>query len=94
MEGLHKYQQLVEETRQRILAGTFKADALQKLDLIIQVENKVAGREDILSISIRNAIQGNEPGVLQMIRDLAHDNFKLIADILGYSLTHKILRYE
>jgi len=94
MADVHKYEESIKQVREQMLTGGFKADALQKLGLIMEVEAKLAGRTEFASICLKNAIQNNQPGVLETIRDMAKDNYNSVANILGEKLTNKILNHE
>lgn len=66
---------------------------LPALNLISQVELKLAGQSSILAISIKMAIHKQKPAIaiLTMIRDQATDNYNAMADLLGCKLTTEIL---
>ena len=78
---------------QKIADGTFKADALMNMDILYRIEGKLAGKEDILSLAIKNSIHNNTPAkvIIRNIAEMAMDNFNMTADLLGISLTNKIL---
>lgn len=72
----------------------FKFPYLQHMRLIIDVEFKLAGHEEIWCLAVKQAIRSNVPAVkvLQTIKDMATDNYNAVADVLGISLTNKILK--
>ena len=72
----------------------FKFPYLQHMRLIIDVEFKIAGNESIWCLAVKQAIRSGKPAsqVLSSIKDMATDNYNAIADVLGVSLTDKILK--
>lgn len=69
-------------------------DCLQLMDLVIKVQAKVTGEEGICWISVRNAIDSGRPArqIINTLKDMATDNYNVVADVLGVSLTDKILK--
>jgi len=67
---------------------------MQHMRLIIDVEFKIGGNESIWCIAVMNAIRSGKPAseILSSIKDMATDNFNAVADVLGISLTDKILK--
>ena len=39
--------------------GSFKADALQAMDIMYRVEQEIAGNENLIALSIKTAIENN-----------------------------------
>ncbi len=72
----------------------FKFPYLQHMRLIIDVEFKIAGNESIWCLAVKQAIRSGKPAsqVLSSIKDMATDNYNAIADVLGVSLTDKIMK--
>lgn len=72
----------------------FKFPYLQHMRLIIDVEFKIGGNESIWCIAVMNAIRSGKPAsdILNTIKDMATDNYNAVADVLGISLTNKILK--
>ena len=71
---------------------TVKFNALQAMDLIIRIEQAVAGNEGLIAIAIKTAIRNGTPAIeiINMVKDMANDNETIIQDLLGVSLTHRI----
>lgn len=76
------------------IAGPF--DYLQMMDIITRVEIKIAGSEAIWCLAVKQAIRSGKPAreVINTIKDMACDNYNAIADVLGCSLTDKIINHE
>lgn len=72
----------------------FKFDCLQIMRLVEDIEFKLAGRESIWCIAVKQAIK-TKPArlVLQTVKDMATDNYNAVADVLGVKLTDKILTH-
>ena len=69
-------------------------DCLQLMRLVHEVEMKLAGQESIWCLAVKGAIRGNKPArqIINTIKDMATDNYNAVADVLGKSLTDKILK--
>lgn len=69
-------------------------DCLQLLDLVLKVQAKVTGEEGICWVALYNAIHAGRPAtqIINTIKDMATDNYNAVADVLGKSLTDKILK--
>ena len=67
---------------------------MQHMRLIIDTEFKLAGHEEIWCVAVKHAIRSGKPAseILSSIKDMATDNFNAVADVLGISLTDKILK--
>lgn len=67
---------------------------MQHMRLIIDIEFKLAGEEAIWCIAVKQAIRSGKPAseILSSIKDMATDNYNAVADVLGVSLTNKILK--
>lgn len=72
----------------------FKFPYMQHMRLIIDVEFKIGGNESIWCIAVMNAIRSGKPArqIIESIKDMATDNYNAVADVLGCSLTDKILK--
>ena len=72
----------------------FKFPYLQHMRLIIDIEFKIGGNESIWCIAVMQAIRSGKPAseILSSIKDMATDNYNAVADVLGVSLTDKILK--
>ena len=72
----------------------FKFPYLQHMRLIIDVEFKIGGNESIWCLAVKQAIRSGKPAsdILNTIKDMATDNYNAVADVLGVSLTDKILK--
>lgn len=68
-------------------------DCLQLMRLVHEVEMKILGNEAIWCIAVMNAIRDNKPArlILDSIKDMATDNYNVVADVLGCKLTDRIL---
>ena len=68
-------------------------DCLQLMRLTHEVEMKILGNEAIWCIAVMGAIRSNKPArlILDSIKDMATDNYNVVADVLGCGLTDKIL---
>ena len=68
-------------------------DCLQLMDLVLKVQAKVTGEEGICWIAVRNAIDSGRPArqIINTLKDMATDNYNVVADVLGKLLTDKIL---
>ena len=66
---------------------------LQQLDIIIRIDQALAGVEkNILALSLKAAIKNQQPArtIISNIQDMIEDNSDLIADLLGVELTNRI----
>ena len=72
----------------------FKFPYLQHMRLIIDIEFKIGGNESIWCIAVMQAIRSGRTAseILNTIKDMATDNYNAVADVLGVSLTNKILK--
>lgn len=66
---------------------------LQQMAAIIEVEQAIAGKQDIISLGIKQNLHQQIPSawILKELREMATDNYNAVADLLGISLTNKIL---
>lgn len=66
---------------------------LQTMKLLIDVEFKLAGNESFAAVAIKQAIRQQKPAkvIINTVRDMAQDNKTAVADMIGISLTNKIL---
>ena len=73
-----------------------KFNHLQIMDLLLRVEAALAGRENLIKISIMQAIRDQVPAkeILRTIQDMTADNYNMVADLLGNTLTTKIKNFE
>lgn len=72
----------------------FRFDCLQLMRLVSDIEFKIGGNESIWCIAVMNAIRSGKPArqIIESIKDMATDNYNAVADVLGVSLTNKILK--
>lgn len=68
-------------------------DCLQLMRLTHEVEMKILGNEAIWCIAVMNAIRDNRAArlIINSIKDMATDNYNVVADVLGCRLTDRIL---
>ncbi len=69
-------------------------DSLLIMDLVYQVNLKVASEPKIWCVGIKQAINQNNASckeIIHTIKDMATDNYNAVADVLGIKLTNKIL---
>ena len=73
-----------------------KFNHLQIMDLLLSIEMKLAGQENLIKISIIQAIRDQVPAkeILRTIQDMIVDNYNAVADLLGNKLTIKIKNFE
>ena len=73
-----------------------KFNHLQIMDLLLSIEMKLAGQENLIKISIMQAIRDQVPAkeILRTIQDMIVDNYNAVADLLGNKLTIKIKNFE
>lgn len=73
---------------------TIPFDYLQTMKLLIDVEFALAGNESFAAVAIKQAIRDKKPAtvILTTLKDMATDNFDAVADMLGNSLTRKVLQ--
>lgn len=66
---------------------------LQAMKLLIDVEFALAGNESFAALAIKQAIRDDKPGrvIIDTIKDMSTDNYNSVADMIGLSLTNKIL---
>ena len=71
------------------------AGALQCMRIIQDVELKLAGNDNMIAYSIKNAIRTGTPyaNILTTIQEQAQDNYNAIADMIGIKLTDEILNF-
>jgi len=68
---------------------------LQQMDIILKIEASLAGKENSLALCFKQSIK-DEPAkqTIAMVKDMAGDNFNMVADILGIKLTETIKNFE
>ena len=68
-------------------------DCLQLMDLVIKVDGRISGDEGICWLAVKNAIRTQRPArqIINTLKDMATDNYNVVADVLGKLLTDKIL---
>ncbi len=68
-------------------------DMLRNMDLILQVEKQIAGKEGIIPTGIKFGLKKQVPAakILREIKEMAQDNYAAVAYLLSNSLTDKIL---
>jgi ABC-type uncharacterized transport system substrate-binding protein len=71
-------------------------DCLQLMDIIIQIEKALAGEGNMVTFSLKKAINDKRPAklIIQTIKDMIRDNENGMAFILGNTLTQKIKKIE
>jgi len=69
-------------------------DCLQLMRLVHEVEMKIAGNESIWCLAVKNAIRSGKPArmIVGTVKDMATDNYGAVADVLGVTLTDKIIQ--
>ena len=65
----------------------------QTMKLMLEVEEKIAGKEDTISLGIKSCIYQKLPAakILNEIKEMAEDNYAAIGFLLSNKLTDKIL---
>lgn len=68
-------------------------NSTKQLQLLIGICTRLNGRNDLFSLSIRQAIRDNRPTrlILETVKSAIEDNRIMIESILGHQLTEKIL---
>ena len=70
--------------------------ALRAMRLVNDCEFKILGKENGICNAIRTGVAMKFPymDIIKMIKDMATDNYNMVADLLGNTLTTKIKNFE
>lgn len=77
-----------------IATSKINFDCLQTMDLLYQIEKGTAGNKSIWCTSVKVAISQHTASgkdIISIVKELAHNNYNMVADVLGVRLTDKIL---
>ncbi len=64
------------------------------MDLLYQIEKGTSGNKSIWCTSVKVAISQHTASgkdIISIVKELAHNNYNMVADVLGVRLTDKIL---
>lgn len=66
------------------------------MDLIIRLEQALAGEGNMVTFCLKQAIQTKQPAnlILQTVKDMIRDNESAMGYIIGQSLTDKIKNFD
>lgn len=84
----------VPEMFYKKLTSPVNFDCLTNMKLLIDIQFKLAGEQGFVWQIIKNAIESksySQYQLLYILKDMAIDNYKACADVLGVELTDKIL---
>jgi hypothetical protein len=70
--------------------------ALRAMRLVNDCEFKILGKENGICNAIRSGIAMKFPymDIIRMVKDMATDNYNMVADELSIKLTDEILNFE
>jgi hypothetical protein len=74
----------------------FNFNIFRAMDILNKISIKIAGKEDLISIALSNAIWHDRPAqdIINTIKEMAKDNRNMMADILGLRLLLTIINFE
>lgn len=69
---------------------------LQEMDLVLQVQKAIAGNQGPIAIGIRHCIECKTPNdkILREIKEMANDNYPMIARVIGENLLCTIINFK
>lgn len=73
-----------------------KFNYLIQMDILIKMEQALIGKESLISLSLKNAIYEKQPAslIIKTTKDMIHDNYNAMADVLGLSLCNTIKTFD
>jgi hypothetical protein len=74
----------------------FTFNIFRAMDILNKISIKIAGKEDLISIALSNAIWHDTPAqtIISNIKDMAVDNHNMMADLLGKRLLLTIINFK
>ena len=72
-----------------------KFNFLQQMDILLKIEEAVAGKEDGISLCLKNAVK-NKPAslIIKETKEMIEDNETTMRNILGVNLCEKIKTFK
>jgi len=73
-----------------------KFNYLQQMDILLRMETALAGEGNMVRYCLKKAIADKKPPalIIKETKEMIHDNYNAIADILGVTLTEKIKKFD
>jgi len=73
-----------------------KFNYLQQMDILLRMESALAGEGNMIVFALKKAIADKKPAalIIKETKEMIHDNYNAIADILGVTLTDKIKKFD
>lgn len=68
---------------------------LPAMQIAFEIERKLLFKQDnLMALSIKEGLKGSALKLIKEISEAAHDNYNMVADILGIQLTDKIINFN